>query len=40
MQMTISGHHLEVTDPIRDYVTVKLSKLERHMTILTVPQLF
>jgi putative sigma-54 modulation protein len=30
MQMTISGHHLEVTDPIRDYVTVKLSKLERH----------
>ena len=30
MQMTISGHHLEVTDPIRDYVTSKLSKLERH----------
>jgi len=30
MQMTISGHHLEVTDPIRDYVTNKLSKLERH----------
>jgi len=30
MQITISGHHLEVTDPIRDYVTVKLSKLERH----------
>jgi putative sigma-54 modulation protein len=30
MQMTISGHHLDITDPIRDYVTVKLSKLERH----------
>ncbi|MGB0472899.1 MAG: ribosome hibernation-promoting factor, HPF/YfiA family [Porticoccaceae bacterium] len=30
MQMTISGHHLEVTDPIRDYVTTKLAKLERH----------
>ncbi|MDG2018844.1 MAG: ribosome-associated translation inhibitor RaiA [Porticoccaceae bacterium] len=30
MQMTISGHHLDVTDPIRDYVTSKLSKLERH----------
>ena len=30
MQMTISGHHLDVTDPIRDYVTAKLSKLERH----------
>ena len=30
MQMTISGHHLDITDPIRDYVTAKLSKLERH----------
>jgi len=30
MQMTISGHHLEVTHPIRDYVAAKLSKLERH----------
>ena len=30
MQMTISGNHLDITDPIRDYVTAKLSKLERH----------
>ena len=30
MHMTISGHHLEVTDPIREYVTTKLAKLERH----------
>lgn len=30
MQMTISGHHLEVTDPIREYVIAKLAKLERH----------
>jgi putative sigma-54 modulation protein len=30
MQMTISGHHLDVTDPIRKYVIAKLSKLERH----------
>lgn len=30
MQMTISGHHLDVTDPIRDYVTDKFAKLERH----------
>lgn len=30
MQMTISGHHLQVTDPIRQYVTTKLSRLERH----------
>ena len=43
MQMTISGHHLEVTDPIREYVTTKLSKLERQITstsvILTVDKL-
>ena len=46
MQMTISGHHLDVTDPIRDYVTNKLSKLERHsrqitsiVVILTVDKL-
>ncbi|MDG1693938.1 MAG: ribosome-associated translation inhibitor RaiA [Porticoccaceae bacterium] len=30
MHMTISGHHLEITDPIREYVTAKLAKLERH----------
>ncbi|PCJ91097.1 MAG: ribosomal subunit interface protein [Porticoccaceae bacterium] len=30
MQLNISGHHLEITDPIKKYVTVKLSKLERH----------
>lgn len=30
MHMTISGHHLEVTAPIREYVTNKLAKLERH----------
>jgi putative sigma-54 modulation protein len=35
MQMTISGHHLDVTDPIRDYVTTKLSKLERHSEEIT-----
>ena len=30
MQMTIHGHHLEITDPIREHVKNKLSKLERH----------
>ena len=35
MQMTISGHHLDITDPIRDYVTTKLSKLERHYEQIT-----
>jgi putative sigma-54 modulation protein len=35
MQMTISGHHLDLTDPIREYVTTKLSKLERHYEQIT-----
>ena len=35
MQMTISGHHLTITDPIRAYVTAKLSKLERHYEQIT-----
>lgn len=30
MQVNISGHHLEVTDALRDYVTEKFSRLERH----------
>ena len=35
MQMTISGHQLDITDPIRNYVTTKLSKLERHYEQIT-----
>ena len=35
MQMTISGHHLDLTDPIREYVITKLSKLERHYEQIT-----
>lgn len=30
MQLQITGHQLEVTDSIRNYVTEKFSKLERH----------
>jgi putative sigma-54 modulation protein len=30
MQLNISGHHLDITDAIRDYVVNKLSRLERH----------
>jgi len=35
MQLNISGHHLDITDPIKDYVTTKLSKLERHHSRIT-----
>ena len=30
MQLNISGHHLDITDAIRDYVTNKMGRLERH----------
>ena len=35
MQISVSGQHLEVTDSLRDYVTSKLSKLERHFDKVT-----
>ena len=35
MQANISGHHLEITDNIRDYVTSKLDRLERHYDQIT-----
>lgn len=30
MQITVSGHHVEVTDSMRDYVTSKLERLSHH----------
>jgi len=35
MQINVSGQHLELTDSLRDYVTSKLSKLERHFDKVT-----
>lgn len=46
MQINLSGHHVEVTDSLREYVNTKFSKLERHFdqinnvhVILTVEKL-
>jgi putative sigma-54 modulation protein len=30
MQMTITGHHIEITDALREATTNKLNKLEQH----------
>lgn len=30
MNLTISGHHLELTPAIREYVTTKLERIKRH----------
>ncbi len=35
MQLNVSGHHVEVTDSLRNYVSTKLEKLERHFDRIT-----
>lgn len=30
MQINLTGHHVEITDALRDYVDTKFDKLERH----------
>lgn len=30
MQLNITGHHVELTEPLKEYVSTKLQKLERH----------
>lgn len=30
MQLNLTGHHVEITDSLRDYVDTKFTKLERH----------
>lgn len=38
MQLSISGHHLDITDAIKDYVTNKIGRLERHNDRITSTQ--
>lgn len=35
MQLSISGHHLDVTDALKIYVEEKMQKLERHYDHIT-----
>jgi putative sigma-54 modulation protein len=35
MQITISGHHVEVTPALRDYVMTKFERLQRHFDQIT-----
>ncbi len=30
MNLTVTGHHIDVTDSMRNYVTSKMDRLERH----------
>ncbi len=35
MQLSVSGHHIEVTDALRSYVISKFERLERHYDHMT-----
>jgi putative sigma-54 modulation protein len=35
MQLTITGHHIEVSPALREYVDTKLGRLERHFDNMT-----
>ena len=35
MQLNLTGHHVEITEAMRDYVQSKLTRLERHFEHLT-----
>lgn len=38
MQLTISGHHVDVTPALKDYVTNKIDRLERHHDKITTTE--
>lgn len=35
MQLNLTGHHVEITQPLRDYINAKLERLERHFDHVT-----
>ena len=35
MQINLTGHHVEITDALREYVNTKFAKLERHFDHIT-----
>ena len=35
MQLNVSGHHVEVTDSLREYVASKLNKTARHFDLVS-----
>ena len=35
MKINLTGHHVELTDPLRDYVNSKMDRLERHFDQVT-----
>ena len=39
MQLNVSGHHVEITESMRDYVGVKIEKIARHFIAITLKKI-
>lgn len=35
MQLSVSGHHVEITDSLREYVETKIEKIGRHFDLVS-----
>jgi putative sigma-54 modulation protein len=35
MQINLTGHHIDITESLREYVDIKFAKLERHFDHIT-----
>lgn len=35
MQINLTGHHVDITDPLRNFVDTKFAKLQRHFDHIT-----
>lgn len=35
MQLSVTGHHIDVTDALREYVVSKIEKIERHFDLVS-----
>ncbi|GMR16990.1 MAG: ribosome hibernation promoting factor [Gammaproteobacteria bacterium] len=35
MQLSVTGHQIEITDPLREYVVNKIEKIERHFDLVS-----
>jgi len=35
MQVNLTGHHIEITDSLKDYLNTKLTRIERHFDNVT-----
>jgi putative sigma-54 modulation protein len=35
MQLSVSGHHVEVTEPLKNYVASKVDKIARHFDLVS-----